>query len=78
MWIPNDPVMNGYMTFSKWVSIVFLTYQAALILIMAYILNDALVSNVQNEGDNAFSCSGIILIAIFLCFLGGDITWIVF
>ena len=78
MWIENDPFFNGYMTFSKWVSTFFLTYQAILVLIMAYVLNAKLVSNAIAEGGNIGSCSGIILIITFIVFLGGDITWIVF
>ena len=26
LWIPNDPVIIGYMKFSRWISIAFLTY----------------------------------------------------
>ena len=26
LWIPNDPVMEGYMVFSKWISVIFLIY----------------------------------------------------
>ena len=78
MWIENDPFFNGYMTFSKWVSTFFLTYQAILVLIMAYVLNAKLVDNARAEGDNICSCSGIILLITFIVFLGGDITWIVF
>jgi len=47
LWIPNDPVMNGYMEMSKWVSIMFLSYQAILILIMAYVINNTLVDNMK-------------------------------
>ena len=74
-WIPNDPTMNGYMTFAKWVSVIYLSYQAILILAFAYVINDALVDNMN---DDATNCSGIILIVVFLCFLGGSITWTVF
>ena len=78
LWIPNDPVMDGYLEFARIVSIIFLMYQALLILVMAYSLNELLVSNVEKEGGSAFSCSGIILIIIFVLSAGGNITWLVF
>lgn len=78
LWIPNDPVINGYLEFARVVSVLFLIYQALLILVVAYTLNDVLVRNVENEGGNAFSCSGIIMITIFVLTTAGDITWLVF
>lgn len=45
---------------------------------LAFTLNETLVSNVEREGGNAFSCSGIILIIMFVLTTGGNITWIVF
>lgn len=78
LWIPNDPVINGYMEAARVISVIFLMYQALLILLLAYSLNDVLVSNVEKEGGNAFSCSGIILIVIFVLVTGGNITWLVF
>jgi len=78
LWIPNDPVMNGYMAFARVISILFLLYQAMLILVVAYKLNDTLVTNVDKEGGSAFSCSGIILIVIFVCVTAGNITMLVF
>ena len=78
LWIPNDPVMDGYLQFARIVSIFFLMYQALLILVLAYTLNSTLVRNVNREGDNAFSCSGIILITVFVLTFAGDITWLVF
>lgn len=78
LWIPNDPVMMGYLEFARIVSIFFLMYQALLILVLAYTLNEVLVRNVELEGGSAFSCSGIVLIIIFVLSLGGNITWIIF
>ena len=78
LWIPNDPVMNGYMSFARIVSIVFLMYQALLMLLVAYSLNDVLISNVEKEGGSACTCSGIVLIIIFLCVTTGNITWLVY
>ena len=78
LWIPNDPVMDGYLEFARIVSVIFLMYQALLVLVMAYSLNEVLVSNVEKEGGSAFSCSGIILIVIFVLSLGGNVTWLIF
>ena len=78
LWIPNDPVIVGYMKFSRWISIAFLTYQAILMLVVAYTLNGQLVQNAMDEGGNAFtSCSGIILLALFIILSIGNIVWIV-
>ena len=78
LYIPNDPVLNGYMAFARIVSIIFLMYQALLVLLVAYSLNDLLVSNVEKEGGGACTCSGIILIVIFLLITAGNITWLIF
>ena len=78
LWIPNDPVIVGYMKFSRWISIAFLTYQAILMLVVAYTLNSQLVQNAMDEGGNAFtSCSGIILLSLFIVLTLGNITWVV-
>ena len=78
LWIPNDPVINGYMEFARVVSVLFLMYQALLILLLAYSLNDLLISNVDKEGGSAFTCSGIILILIFSITTIGNIVWLVY
>ena len=78
LWIPNDPVMMGYLKFARVVSVFFLMYQALLVLVVAYTLNDLLVSNVERDGGNAFSCSGIILILLFVLTTAGNITWLVY
>jgi hypothetical protein len=78
LWIPNDPVIDGYMEFTRVVSVFFLMYQALLILVLAYSLNDLLINNVEMEGGSACSCSGIILITIFVSITSGNIIWLVF
>lgn len=78
LWIPNDPVINGYLAFSRVVSILFLIYQELLILLVAYELNDLLVNNVNKENGNICSCSGIILLSLFVLTTAGNITWLVF
>ena len=66
LWIPNDPMMNGYMEFARIISVLFLMYQDLLILVLACNLNDTLVNNFEKEGGSATSYRGIILIIIFL------------
>ena len=78
LWIPNDPVMNGYLEFARIVSVIFLLYQAIMILVLSYGLNDLLVSNVEKEGGSVCTTSGIILIVIFVLTTCGNIVWLVF
>jgi len=67
------------MKFSRIVSVVFLSYQAVLMLIVAFVINQTLVSNVSNYGDGrATSCAGIVLIMIFLVFTVGNVALVVF
>ena len=78
LWVPNDPVIIGYMKFARWISIAFLTYQAILMLVVAYTLNATLVNNVAQDGGDAFSCSGIILMSLFGLLTIGNIVWIIY
>jgi len=78
LYIKNDPFMIGYMQFARVVSVIFLAYQAILMLIVAYVLNDALVKPVNEAGGGVGSCAGITLVIIFFVLTGGNITWIVF
>merc|ERR1712048_1411026 len=78
LWIPNDPVIIGYMKFARWISIVFLIYQAILMLVVAYTLNSQLVDNVTRDGGNALSCSGIILMGLFGILTIGNLVWIIY
>jgi len=71
-WISNDFFMNTYLVISKWVSIIFLIYQALLMLIVSYKINDTLVSNAEED-----NCSSVILIAVTLIFTGFNGWWIV-
>lgn len=74
----DNSFFQGYMVFASWVSWFFLAFQAMLMLIVAFVINDALISNVNVEGGEAMSCSGIILITLTFIFFGGNITWIIF
>lgn len=48
LYIDNQPFMIGYMQFARVVSVFFLAYQAIIILIVAYIINEAMVTAVSN------------------------------
>lgn len=76
LWITNDFFID-YLHFSQWVSFFFLCFQAMLMLIVAYTINDTLVRNVDVDGGK-MGCSAIILISLTLILFGGNITWIVF
>lgn len=76
LWINNDFYI-GYLKFAQWVSWIFLAFQAMLMLIVAYTINDILVRNVNVE-ENKMGCSAIILISLTLILFGGNITWIIF
>ena len=79
MWVPNEPFVIQYMKFARVVSIVYLSYQAILMLIVAFVINNTLVQNVSNYGDGrATSCPGLILILIFIAFTGSNLALIIF
>lgn len=78
MWIPNEPVIDGYMKFARYVSFIFLMYQAVLMLVVSYVLNELLVGNFDREGQVVCSCSGIILLSVFIILTVGNIVWIVY
>lgn len=75
LWVPNDPFFTGYLQVARVISVIFLMYQAMLILVVAYTLNDLLISNVEREGGGACTCSGIVLLVLFVIITGGNITW---
>ena len=75
-WIPNSPTITGYMEFSRYVSVIYLSYQAMLMLIVAYVINNGLVTAASKyEGGGL---PGILLVALFFIFTGGNITWLIF
>lgn len=79
MWVPNEPFIIQYMRFARIASIFYLSYQAILMLIVAFVVNNTLVFNVSNYGDGrAMSCPGIILILVFLTFAGSNLALIIF
>lgn len=77
MWIPND-FFRGYMIFSRVVSIGFLLIQAMLMLVVAYKINEKLVSNYERENTDGVGCSGVIIIILTGLITVGNITWAVY
>jgi len=73
MWINNN-FMKGYMDMTRVVSTFFLMYQALLMLIVSYGINDRLVLNVKNDKGK---CSAIILILVMLGVTVINVWWIV-
>ena len=73
-WYGNDFFLIGYLNLTKWVGTMFLIYQALLMLIVAYKINEQLVSNAVNDTTN---CSGIILILMTLIYTSGNGYWMV-
>ena len=49
LWFSNDFIMGGFLKMTKWISMIFLLYQALLMLVVAYKINDSLVSNAEND-----------------------------
>jgi hypothetical protein len=78
LWIPNSFFL-GYMDFTRYVSIIFLLVQGMLMLIVAYKINERLISNYENENpSNGVGCSGIIIILITVLLTSGNLTWTVY
>ena len=73
MWMDNDDIYN-YMTVCSYLGTVFLIYQALLMLVTAYKINDNLVANYEVDTG---SCSAIILAGVTLVLTGLNITWII-
>jgi hypothetical protein len=75
MWFSNNPFIVGYMKFARIFSVFFLSYQAVMMLIVAYVINHFFVSNVKN--GSACSGGGIALLSLFSILTIGNIVWIV-
>lgn len=75
-FISNDPFFLGYMEFSRYVSVIYLSFQAMLMLIVCYLINNSLVTAASRTQGGG--CPAITLVTLFLIFTGGNITWIVF
>lgn len=73
MWISND-FMKGYMVMTRVVSTFFLVYQAMLMLIVGYKVNDTLVRNYEQDTSN---CSGIILMLVTIVLTVINAWWMI-
>lgn len=74
MWIPNW-WFQGYLSFARYISIIFLIYQALLMLVVAYKINETMVGNFEREQGG---CSGGVLIGLTVFITLINITWGVF
>ena len=74
MWIPNN-FMETYLVIAKYASALFLIYQSLLMLIVAFTINDQLISNYENDHDS--NCSAVILLGVTLAVTVGNLWWIV-
>lgn len=72
-WIDSS-VFTGFANIAKYVSVVFLVYQALLMLVVSYKINGTLVANYQKDEGN---CSGIILMFVTIIILAGNAFWVV-
>merc|ERR1719329_318706 len=73
-YFENDFYMDGCLKVSRWISAIFLIYQALLMLISSYKINEQLVGNVENDKS---CCSSAILIAFLALITGCNIYWII-
>ena len=58
-----------------YISILFLMYQALLMLIVAYKINDTLIGNYNNTFNKGLA---VLIVAVTVILTGVNITWIVF
>jgi hypothetical protein len=78
LFIPNS-FFQGYMVFTRYLSAFFLLVQAALMLVVAYKINERLIKNYEMEAPgNGLGISGVIVIILTLLFTAGNVTWVVF
>lgn len=72
-WIDSS-FFTTFANIAKYVSVVFLVYQALLMLVVSYKINGTLVSNYEKDEGK---CSAIILMLVTLCVTAGNGFWIV-
>ena len=78
-YIPNDPFFSKfYMNMACVFSLGFLGFQALYILVCAILVNEKLFANIDREGRDPCSCSGIIFMVFFVLITAANITWLVF
>mmetsp|Transcript_33984 Transcript_33984/g.33132 ORF Transcript_33984/g.33132 Transcript_33984/m.33132 type:complete len:84 (+) Transcript_33984:425-676(+) len=74
MWIPNS-FFKGFMNFALYTSLIFLIYQALLMLIVAYKLNDVLIGKYNETHAPGLAA---VVIALTVIISGGNVTLIVY
>jgi len=75
LYIDNE-FFKKYLSISRWESMIFLFYQAALMLNTAYVVNDTLVRNAEEtQGD--FNVFHVGMIVLLLLTTGFNIWWII-
>ena len=75
-FIYNEPVMDYYLFGARYVSVMYLKYQAMHILVLAFIINNNLVKK-ANESDG-ISWAKILLVVLFLLISFGNLAWIIY
>lgn len=73
-FIPNHPVIDYYLEGARYVSVMYLKYQAMHILVLAYVINNSLVNRASQPGGfwaKAFLVTGFSVLTIV------NIIWIV-
>lgn len=73
-YIPNKFFNNYYLRFAEIISVVFLIYQALLMLVVSYKINETLVNNYNNDETK---CSAIILMSTTISITFSNLFWIV-
>lgn len=73
-WYGNDFFVIGYLNVTSWIGTIFLIYQALLMLIVAYKINEQMVQNAMNDSTN---CSSVILVILTALLTGANIYWAV-
>jgi hypothetical protein len=73
-WYGNDFFMIGYLNLTAWIGAFFLIYQALLMLVVAYKINEQLVKNAVEDNTN---CSSVILVLMTLGITAGNLYWVI-
>jgi len=73
-YIPMNFFNNFYLKVAVGISVVFLIYQALLMLVVSYKINETLVNNYNNDQTK---CSAIILMSTTIAITLSNLLWIV-
>jgi hypothetical protein len=72
LWIPNYNFIKGYLYATLYISAAFLFYQAMLMLIVSYKINDLIVGNYNR---NPSGCNAALIVITTLVFTTISIVW---